>query len=240
MATFVNSSMGISKHAAFELPSSAVVVVKNLATGGGGSVNIAKLTDPALAKQHGSTVIQKKVFVRDELSKESFDQEVGIMVMLSSYPHFCKIIGYTLNPIALILEYYPDGSLADWIKSQTALSPYVTKLSREIAQALLTMHSRYLAHCDIKTLNILIRVTEGVPSCCLTDFGITQVLSDIIVDAKFFSIVNLRGLTVNFAAPEAFMNFRKKINTAIDYKRYDIYSFACVLYELMSRRTPWK
>ncbi|KAI3656954.1 hypothetical protein MP638_004213 [Amoeboaphelidium occidentale] len=239
MATFVNSSMGISKHAAFEISSSDVVAVKNLATGGGGLVNIAKLMDSALAKQHGSTVIQKKVFVRDEISKESFDQEVGIMVMLSTYPHFCKIIGYTLNPIALILEYYPDGSLADWIKSQTALSPYVTKVSREIAEALLTMHSRFLAHCDIKTQNVLIRVVGGVPSSYLTDFGITQVLSETIVDAKFFSIVNLRGLSVNFAAPEAFMNFRRRINTVIDYKKYDIYSFACVLYEIMTRKTSW-
>ncbi|KAI3655517.1 hypothetical protein MP638_004115, partial [Amoeboaphelidium occidentale] len=48
-----------------------------------------------------------------------------------------------------------------------------------------------------------------------------------------FNIINLRGLSVNFAAPEAFNAFRDKIYTGVDFKKYDMYSFACVTYEVL-------
>jgi serine/threonine protein kinase len=239
LETVVNSVMGISKHAAFLIESSLIAQEKRIAKGGGGELFIAKVMSPALKKKAGETVIQKVVFIKKKSNEEAFYQEVGIMIMLSTYPHFCQIIGYTENPLSMILKYYPDGSLSDWLRKGRISKTAAVIVLKEIAEALNVMHTHYLAHCDIKPQNVLIEEVDGVPSCFLTDFGITQVLSDKIVASRMFNVINLRGLSVSYASPEAFKNFRAKKYVSVDFKAYDIYSFACIAYELLSRRMPW-
>jgi serine/threonine protein kinase len=101
------------------------------------------------------------------------------------------------------------------------------------------MHCYYLAHCDLKPQNVLVEVVDGIPTCYLTDFGITQVLSETILASRAFNVINLKGLSVFYAAPEAFTWFRTKIYTGVDFKKFDVYSLACVVLELLTRKTPW-
>ncbi|KAI3660968.1 hypothetical protein MP638_004744 [Amoeboaphelidium occidentale] len=237
--TIVNSIVGISKHAAYLIPSSVIARSKKLASGGGGELFIAKPMDPSLQKRFGDTVIQKVVFTTTKSIDESFYQEVGIMIMLSTFPHFCKIIGYTENPLSMILKFYSNGSLYEWLRQNQDVTQFSLKLLKELAEALNTMHSHYLAHCDIKPQNILMEVENGVPSCFLTDFGITQILSEDIIASRMFRITNLRGLSVNYASPEAFKNFRSKRYVRVDFKKYDIYSYGCVVYDFVTKRSPW-
>ncbi|KAI3655448.1 hypothetical protein MP638_003564, partial [Amoeboaphelidium occidentale] len=225
LETVVNSVIGISKHAAYLIPCSSIASVRRLTSGGGGELFIAKPMDPSLKKRFGDTVIQKVVFTKTKSHEESFYQEVGIMIMLSAFPHFCKIIGFTDNPLSMILKFYPEGSLYEWLKNHQTFIRFSLKLLKELAEALNTMHSHYLAHCDIKPQNILMEVENGVPSCFLTDFGITQILSEDIIASRMFRITNLRGLSVNYASPEAFKNFRSKRYVRVDFKKYDIYSY---------------
>jgi serine/threonine protein kinase len=235
----INSVIGISKHAAYLVENSAVSRTKKIAAGGGGELFLAKVMDPDLRKKTNEIVVQKIVFVKNKLNEEAFFQEVGIMIMLASFPNFCKIVAYTESPASMILKYYPDGSLHDWIKKSRLKDHIKVKFLRETAGALNVMHSYYLAHCDLKPQNVLIEVENGRPSCYLTDFGITQVLSETIIASRMFNVINLRGLSVYYASPEAFINFREKKFVSVDFKKYDIYSFACVLYELISQKAPW-
>jgi serine/threonine protein kinase len=110
---------------------------------------------------------------------------------------------------------------------------------KELSEALNVMHSHYLAHCDIKPQNVLVQVNNGIPSCYLTDFGITQVLSDRILAASTFHVANLRGLSIHYSAPESFSHFRSKYYIGADFKKYDVYSLACVLYETILQEGPW-
>jgi hypothetical protein len=50
------------------------------------------------------------IFIRNKASEVAFNQEVGIMIRLSTFPHFYQIVGYTENPLSMILKYYADGS----------------------------------------------------------------------------------------------------------------------------------
>lgn len=184
-------------------------------------------------------VIQKIVFAKNKASEEAFYQEVGVMIMLSTYPNFCKIYGYTEKPLSLVLQYYPAGSLNEWLRNNRFNANIMLKILREVSGALKTMHSHYLAHCDLKPQNILVQLDRNVPSCFLTDFGITQVLSEKIIATKAFNVINLRGLSVHYAAPEAFVNFRSKRYNGADFKMYDIFSVACVVYELQTKSIPW-
>ncbi|KAI3655518.1 hypothetical protein MP638_004420 [Amoeboaphelidium occidentale] len=159
--------------------------------------------------------------------------------MLSPYPHFCKIIGYTENPKSIVLKYYPDGSLYEFLRKNKMGKISALKILKELSTALHTMHEHFLAHCDIKTQNVLVEVNAGVPTCILTDFGITQMLSEKIIATKSFRIINLRGLSVQYAAPEAFTNFRSKNYNGADFRKYDIFSLACFYYELLTQKGPW-
>jgi serine/threonine protein kinase len=239
LQTVINSVMGISKHAEFLIESSSIAKYKKIASGGGGELFLARIMNSTLAEKVGDTVIQKIVFIQNQTTEDAFYQEVGIMIMLSSFPHFCKIIGYTEKPLSLVLKYYPDGSLFDWLRKNASDKTIKIKILKETAEALSIMHSHYLAHCDLKSQNVLIEVTHGIPCCYLTDFGITQILSDQIVAVRMFNIINLRGLSINFVAPEAFNAFRDKIYIGVDFKKYDMYSFACVTYEVLVKKFPW-
>lgn len=239
LQTVVNTVMGVSKHASYLIENSAVVKINKIAAGGGGELYLSKIMDPKLKSKIGENVIQKIVFVRNKASEDAFYQEVGIMVMLSKFPYFCTILGYTENPLSMILKFYAAGSLASWLRNNALNRTVMIKVFREMALGLELMHSYYLAHCDIKPQNILVEVVNGEPSSVLTDFGITQILSERIIAAKYFKIMNLRGLSVNYASPEAFSNFRSKKYTRVDFKKYDVYSFACVLLEVLTSKAPW-
>lgn len=240
LQTVINSVMGISKHAAYIINHSSIAKVRKLTAGGGGELYLAKLMEASLSSKYGNDVIQKIVFIKGQATEEAFFQEVGIMITMSKLPHICQIIGYTEQPASIILKYYPDGSLFDWLRGNQHGNRIMVKIIREVSLALNSMHSHYLAHCDLKSQNILVEVVDGVPSCFLTDFGITQVLSLNIVASKMFNVTNLRGLSVHYASPEAFRNFRSKRYDRVDFRMYDIYSLGCLKYEIMMRKAPWR
>jgi serine/threonine protein kinase len=239
LETVINTVVGISKHAAFLIETSVLASTKKIAVGGGGELYIANVMDPILQNKIGKTVIQKTIFIKNEAGKEAFYQEVGIMIMLQSFPNFCRILAYTEEPFSIILEYYPDGSLSEWLRSRNCTRAISLKVLKEISQGFNIMHSHYLAHCDLKPQNILVHVSNGIPTCFITDFGITQVLSESIIAAKSFNIINLRGLSVHYASPEALKSFRSKNYSKINFKMFDVYSFGCVAYEVQTSKTPW-
>jgi serine/threonine protein kinase len=239
LQTVVNSVIGISKHAAFLVEKWAVARDKKIAAGGGGELYLAKVMDPALKKKAGDTVIQKVVFLKSKSNEDAFFQEVGIMIMLSSFPCFCSIIAYTEDPFSMILKYYPEGSLHEWLRSTKYNKKVAVAIFSDTASALKIMHSYYLAHCDLKSKNILVELVNGQPSFRLTDFGITQILSEKIMDSRSFKIINLRGLSVDYASPEAFRNFRTSKYVRVDFKMYDIYSYGCLVKEVLTKASPW-
>ncbi|KAI3655220.1 hypothetical protein MP638_007007, partial [Amoeboaphelidium occidentale] len=146
LQTVVNSVMGISKHAAYLIENSSLAKVKKIASGGGGEIFLAKVMDPLLRKKHGETAVQKIVLVKSKLNEEAFYQEVGIMILLSPFPNFCKIIGYTENPLSMILKNYHHGSLDGWLRKNKCGTRIGLKILNETACALHVMHSHYLAH----------------------------------------------------------------------------------------------
>ncbi|KAI3655723.1 hypothetical protein MP638_006775, partial [Amoeboaphelidium occidentale] len=192
LKTFVNVSIGISKHVVLELSLESIATSKKLAAGGGGEVFLAKLMESLLRAKFGEVVVQKIIFTASKCLEDAFYQKIGIVIMLLSFPHFCRILVYTENPMSIIQEYYPH-----------------------------------------------VKVAEGISSFVITDFGITQVLSESIIAARSFNIIYFRGLAVHFAAPEAFKSFRTNNYSKISFKMFDVFSFGCLTYEVQTSKMPW-
>jgi serine/threonine protein kinase len=125
------------------IETSVLASTKKIAVGGGGESCLCSLIETALRNKIGGTVIQKTIFIKSEVAKEAFHEEVGIMIMLSSFPNFCRILGNTEKPCLFVLEYCPDGSLSQWLKSKKFTRAISLKIFKEISQGLNVMHSHY-------------------------------------------------------------------------------------------------
>ncbi|KAI3656638.1 hypothetical protein MP638_007412 [Amoeboaphelidium occidentale] len=244
--TLVQTSVGLSIPASKEVSETDFILKTLLGKGGGGSVYYAKALTKNL-KKYGETVVAKVLQGNysslSEPAKAMFNQEIGIMEMLQFKGGFAEMLGYSLKPCTIIMKLYKHGSLANWIRSNHIGSlRAIMEFCLNIATSISTMHKLLLAHCDLKPDNILIDEDRpGHFKCVITDFGICHVLSESIIDAKSFNHINVRGFSVKYAPPEAFERFRRKIVTssADEVKSGDVFSFGMILYEMLTRKSPW-
>ena len=88
------------------------------------------------------------------------------------------------------------------------------------------MHSKGIAHCDIKSLNVLLEAKRnGQLECILTDFGISQIFDRTRIKVMAFNKRALDGASLRYAPPEDFLTMRNKMNDNLQLKRFsDIYS----------------
>jgi len=95
----------------------------------------------------------------------------------------------------------------------------------QVADALDAAHGRGLVHRDVKPGNVLVDTADH---CYLCDFGLTTQL----VDGTTTGTAKLAG-SLDYLAPE-------QIRTGAVDGRADQYALACVLYELLSGRPPFR
>jgi serine/threonine protein kinase len=175
----------------------------------------------------------------------AFNQEVSLMEFFADSPFIAKLVGFSKEPVCLIMKLYPFGSLDTWAEKNPEVingrNSIKIAICKDVADGIAVMHSRQVAHCDLKPQNILVEVQKDRPHFLLTDFGISKILTDEYLASAAFQIRNLRGLTVSYAAPDALQRFRQKAPCrAIQEKAGDLYSYACVIYFVLSLVSPWE
>ena len=145
------------------------------------------------------------------------------------HPHILPLYDYGTQDdiLYLVMAYVDGGSLEDFMEDRETLTiRRIEKIVREIASALDYAHRRGVIHRDVKPANILI---DGEGHALLADFGIVKMMGN---DA------NLTGTgvvgTPAYIAPE---QGQGELN--ID-GRADLYSLACVVYEMFSGVQPFR
>jgi serine/threonine protein kinase len=174
-----------------------------------------------------------------------FEQELSIMALLREQENIAKIVGFSRGQYySILMKFYHFGSLDNFLaqKGNKITKNILTSFSKDIAYGLLAMHVRELAHCDIKSANVLIDTdSRGYAKCVLTDFGITQILSTSIVVGGF-NITSIKGLSYHYCSPEVFRRNQAKggfSDSPQVYKAGDVYALASIMYEIVARITPW-
>ncbi|KAK4437368.1 Mitogen-activated protein kinase kinase kinase [Sesamum alatum] len=169
----------------------------------------------------GNTFAVKSV----ELSQSKFLQREQIILSSLNSPH---IIGYKGCDVSiengkaifnLMIEYAPEGTLADEIRRQggrfdeLAIGYYTCR----ILKGLEYLHSRGIVHCDIKGSNILL--SQG--DVKIADFGCAKAADEASI-----------GGTPMYMAPEVARGEEQSFPA-------DIWALGCTVIEMSTGKSPW-
>lgn len=186
--------------------------------------------------------------------RKLFMQEVALMTCFRHLPVFAKLLAYTVEPMAMMVQYYPLGSLKNLIQGRVE-SPQllgadfvwtldlVIQLMCNLCDAINALHDANVAHCDIKPHNCLMymhtvqekKKPEKQLMTMLNDFGLSRLLN-------IRGQVTVTGGSPVYSAPEVLDRFHNKIRVENpdEIKAGDVYAFGCVVYECTTRQEMWQ
>lgn len=174
---------------------------------------------------HGRPVALKVLHpdLTASVGAERFLREIRLTAQLH-HPHIVPVLdsGEHDGLLFCVLPYMDGGTLRDRLDREKQLPiEEAVAIARTVGEALAYAHERGLIHRDVKPENILFSV--GQP--CLADFGIAKALEHVPGDSTSTGIV--RG-TPAYMSPEQAGGERNYDG------RSDVYSLACVLYEMVA------
>jgi serine/threonine protein kinase len=188
--------------------------------GSGGMGEVYKARDTRL----GRSVAIK---VSKENFTERFEREARAVAALN-HPNICSL--YDVGPNYLVMEYLAGDPPRGPVPVETAV-----RYAAQICDALAAAHEHGIVHRDLKPANIMI-TKAGVK---VLDFGLAKITvaaaSRDEVTAQEGSLTQ-SGLIVGtpaYMAPEQIE--RESVDA-----RTDIFGLGCILYELLSGRSPFQ
>ena len=163
------------------------------------------------------------------IGPERFLREIEISAGLT-HPHILMLIdsGEADGFLYYVMPYIEGESLRDRLTREKQLPVQdALQIAREIAAALSHAHGHDLIHRDIKPENILLSDGEAV----VADFGIARAITEAGRE-------KLTGTGVSIGTPGYMSPEQAAGSTDLD-GRSDVYSLACVLYEMLAGEVPF-
>src|SRR2546429_1444820 len=163
------------------------------------------------------------------LGPERFLREIEIAARLN-HPHILALIdsGESDGFLYYVMPYVEGESLREHLEREGQLPlEEALRIARALASALSQAHSHDVVHRDIKPENILVSGGEAV----VTDFGIARAITAAAGDT-------LTGTGIAIGTP-GYMSPEQTTGGARLDGRSDIYSLACVLYEMLAGDPPY-
>ncbi len=207
------------------LLASRFVVERELGRGGMATVYLARET------KHERYVALK--IMRPEAASafgaERFLREIGIAARLS-HPHLVPLIdsGESEGTLYYVSAYVPGGSLRDRLDREGKLPVEdAVRITEEICAGLDFAHRAGFMHRDVKPENILF--ADGL--ALLADFGVARACDPTPDDR-----MTTPGIAIGtpaYMSPE-----QASGDTGCD-SRSDVYSLACVLFEMLTGEPPF-
>ncbi|XP_055823772.1 mitogen-activated protein kinase kinase kinase 18-like [Solanum dulcamara] len=196
---------------------------------------------------HGSTAavsVAKSCFSDDvfavksvELSQSQLLQKEQKILSELSSPYIVSYKGYDVTKenakhmFNLMMEYMPNGTLSDEIRKQDGRmnEPLIGYYTKQIVHGLEYLHSRNIAHCDIKEQNILL----GKTGAKIADFGCSRWIDPSERDGgRAASSTEPIGGTPMFMAPEVARGEEQGCPA-------DIWGLGCTIIEMATGGSVW-
>jgi serine/threonine-protein kinase len=162
-----------------------------------------------------------------------FTREARVLASLN-HPNIATIydeLEEAEGMIYLVLEYVPGQTLAERIAKKPLKLEEALTIALQIAEAVAAAHEHDVIHRDLKPGNI--KITEEGKVKVL-DFGLAKVVGGETTDQQ--TTITEPGRVIGTPAYMSPEQARGKPTG----KRGDIWSFGCVLYEMLTGRIPFK
>ncbi|MFF8971744.1 serine/threonine-protein kinase [Streptomyces sp. NPDC014995] len=171
---------------------------------------------------------------RNDTFRKRFTHESRVAAAID-HPHIVPIFeaGETDGVLYIAMRYVAGSDLRHLLDSRGALPlPTAVRIAAQVASALDAAHEHGLVHRDVKPGNIL--VARGTDSyhpehVYLTDFGLTKKSLSLTGFTRVGQFVG----TLDYVAPE-------QISGRPVDDRCDVYGLACVVYETLAGRPPFR
>ena len=203
--------------------------------GSGGMSTVYKAKHQLLEKMVAIKLIQQK-YVHDKATIIRFQQEAKAAAALK-HNNICGVTEFEIlddGRAFIVMDYVEGKSLADILEADGNLSEErALSVMAQVADGLEYAHSQGVIHRDVKPANIVILQNEdGSDTAKIVDFGIAKLVRDDESGPNLTQTGDVFG-TPNYMSPE------QCHGSKIDEKT-DMYSFGCVLHEIVTGEPPFK
>ncbi|HEX2455531.1 MAG TPA: protein kinase, partial [Vicinamibacterales bacterium] len=207
--------------------------------GMGGMGEVYRARDRKLGREVAIKILPRS-FSADPGRRARFDREARLLAALN-HPHIGAIYGVEdIDGIgALVLELIEGDTLADRLERGPIPVSEALNIARQIGDALEAAQDRGIIHRDLKPANIKI-TPEGVVK--VIDFGLAKAGVD---DTTSHNLSQSPTVTVSgrrdgvIVGTAAYMSPEQARGKPVD-KRTDVWSFGCVLYEMLTGRVAFE
>jgi serine/threonine-protein kinase len=224
--------------------------------GQGGMGEVYRASDTNLKRLVAIKVLPEAV-AEDADRLARFQREAEVLASLN-HPNIAHIYGFERSflpdaagraPVtALVMELVEGPTLADHVALGPLPLDEALSIARQIAEALEAAHGRGVIHRDLKPANVKVR-DDGTAK--VLDFGLAKATEPLVrspdladtptatspvAAAPPWPTMTERGVILGTAP---YMSPEQARGKVVD-KRTDIWSFGCVLFEMLSGRRPFQ
>jgi eukaryotic-like serine/threonine-protein kinase len=198
--------------------------------GAGGMGEVYRARDARLNRDVAIKSLPESV-AHDPERVARFEREAQLLASLN-HPHIAAVYGVEDAGALqfIVLELVEGGTLADRLARGALPQREALQIARNVADALSSAHEKGIVHRDLKPANIAL-TTTGDPK--VLDFGLAK---SGVPDADSMTIAATQTGVVLGTAP--YMSPEQARGEAVD-RRSDIWSFGCVLFEMLAGRRPF-
>jgi serine/threonine-protein kinase len=201
--------------------------------GRGGMAVVYRARDLRLDRRVALKLLAPQL-ARNDTFRRRFTHESRVAAAID-HPHIVPVFeaGETDGILYIAMRYVSGRDLRHLLDVRGPLPlPDAVRIAAQVASALDAAHEHGLVHRDVKPGNI--RIAEGTDSdhpehVYLTDFGLTKKSLSL---SGFTSVGQFVG-TLDYVAPE-------QISGRPVDGRCDVYGLACVAYETLTGRPPFR
>ncbi len=209
-----------------------------VAIGAGGMGEVYRARDFRLNRDVALKVLPE-AFARDAERMARLRREAQVLASLN-HPNIAVIYGFEDSGAthALAMELVEGPTLAERIKSGAIPIDEALPIAKQICEALEYAHERGIVHRDLKPSNIKLTSTDAVK---ILDFGLAKAIEgdaasmDISSSPTISRMATQAGIILGTAA---YMSPEQAKGKSVD-RRTDIWSFGCVLFEMLTGERPF-
>ena len=212
-------------------------IESQLGVGGMGEVYLAK--DTKLGRSVAVKVLPE-IFARDDDRISRFEREAKLLASLN-HPNIAALYGMEVadGKHFLVMELVAGDTLAGRLLRGPISVGEMLKIALQIADALEAAHEKGVIHRDLKPANVKI-TPEGKVK--VLDFGLAKAMESSPADANLSNSPTLSMAATNagvILGTAAYMSPEQANGFAAD-QRSDVFSFGCVLFEMLTGRQPFQ